>query len=50
MYEASTRHLGSRSILKGREWDDEFIHLAQQAPRVDVMLIGHAYSGRHEIR
>ena len=42
IYEASTRHLMTRNILKNEGGRNKFIHFAQQAPKVDAILIGHA--------
>ena len=43
IYEASTRHLVTRNLLKNEGGMNKFIHFAQQAPKVDAILIGHAY-------
>lgn len=42
IYEASTRHLVTRNVLRNEGGMNKFIHLAQQAPKGDAILIGFA--------
>ena len=42
IYEASTRHLVTRNVFENEGGRNKFIHFAQQAPKVDAILIGFA--------